>query len=180
MQISFTRSKDDIKSISALRKSLYKKAIRIKIYLVSLVGVVLFFYNGDGINEGCFSGYGMLAMVFFGAALMLYLENFYPKLVFNAQDVIKDYKEYNSKDFLYKIEINDDDVIYEISGYYIRMNWSTVKSFKTYKNHIILLKSGNNYKDAIIIKHSELNEVELVEFYFFLKEKLPESNKKVN
>jgi hypothetical protein len=178
MQISFIRNKEDIKSISALKKSLTQKNTRIRIYIIGIIGIVLFLYSGDDTYESSFSGYSMLSMAFLGAALMLYLETFYPKLNFNAKDAIKDYKEYDSKDFFYKIEINDDAIIYEIPGHYIKMDWNAFKRFKIYKNHIFLLKSGNNYEAGITIKYSELTQGEFTELYSFLKEKFPESNKK--
>jgi len=138
--------------------------------LCLIVGLAFFFYEGKGVNSDSFSGYAMVAALFWGGAGMLFLETFYPRLNFKPIEVIENY----NKEYKLKIGINDDGISYDSQGVYILMNWSIFKAFRINKRYIYILNSESDTIPKTVIKKSELTEVQFDELYSFMKGKLIE------
>jgi hypothetical protein len=173
MQIAITRSKENQKTINRFRKNLKLKAPQRIIFFFAFIGLILFLYGSDGINFETFSGYSMVAMLFWGGALIVYLENFYPKLNFNAKTAIKAYHDLENITEI-KIEINDEYYSAGIGNYYTRIKWNAFTGFKYYKQYILLYTIDTSNSIVVIILQNELAKEELNELYVFLKDKMPE------
>jgi len=173
MHITIIRSRENQKTITRFRKNLKLKVPQRIIFFFAFIGLILFLYGSDGINFETFSGYSMVAMLFWGGALIVYLENFYPKLNFNAKTAIKAYHDLENIIEI-KIEINDEYYSTEIGNYYTRIKWDGFSGFKFYKQYILLHTIDTSNSIVVIILQDELKKEELNELYVFLKNKMAE------
>jgi len=177
MQIEIYRTKEDSLNINRIQKDLKLKAPQLKIFICFLIGLVFFFYTGDEIEFPVFSGYEIVAALFWGGGAMLYLETFYPKINFNAMRAIEIYKENETGEFAVKIELDDNGIKISSKGIFIRMDWQVFKMFSIDKKFIFLMRTIDDYSTASIIMKKELTGNQFNEFYEFLKTKMAEKKK---
>ncbi len=170
MNIVINRTKEDSQLINGMVKSLKQKVPQRKIFLCLIVGLILFFYDGKGVNSDSFSGSAMVAAFFWGGAAMLFLETFYPKLNFKPIETIENY----NKEYKLKISIDDNGISYDSSGVYILMNWSIFKAFRINKRYIYILSSEVDNIPKTVIKRNELTQMQFDELYGFMTGKLIE------
>jgi hypothetical protein len=173
MQINITRSKENLLAIARLRKSIKLRWPRIKLFTFFICGIALFYYGGDNINNTQYSGYAMAAAIAWGAVMVLFFDNFYPKSADSSAVINNYYSPTAAATPVYKIELNDQYLISELVGnFYQRIEWNAFKSFKLYKGYILIYPLTNNITNAHIIKRDELTDEELDEFYTFLEGKM--------
>jgi hypothetical protein len=177
MHIVINRTKENFQEIEKLKKNISLKVPQRKIFLCVILGLAFYIYSGDAINFSTFSGYALIAMLFWGGAAMLYLEKFYPKPNISPIDTIEEYKR-NEEKFNFKIEMTDNCLCFDTDRIYVKMDWSSFKRFKLSKNYIFLFIRRANVVPFFVIKLAELKEKDYNELCDLLKERI--SDKVVN
>jgi len=175
MNIVFNRTKEDALSIARIKKKSKTKNYQLKIFVCIIVGFTFLFYSGvsmaDSIDLTSISGYSLIGALFLGGGLMLYLDKFYPKLIFSPVEVIENYNKNERNEFNLKIELTDDYIRYDMAGISVKVDWGCFKGFYTYKDNIFLLKNKTDKDPWFVIKRKELTQQQYNEFCDFLRQK---------
>ncbi len=173
MQITITRSREAQKTINRFRKHLKTKGPQRKLIFFGIAGVALLIYGSNGITFDSLIVYTMIGALCLGAALMIYLDNFYPKVTPDARLAMKGYHEMENP-LNFKMELTDEYFANEAGDYYTRLGWGAFHAFKI-ENQCILLYTGNsNHSGVVIIRQKELTSKEFEELCSFLKKKMAE------
>jgi hypothetical protein len=171
MQITITRSREAQKAVNHFRKGLKMKGPQRKMAFFGVVGVGLFAYSYRGMIFDNYVIYGLIGTLCIGAALMIYFENFYPKVSPDARLAMKGYHEMENP-LNFKIELTDQYFANEAGDYYSRLGWGIFHAFKIEKQCILLFTGHSNHSGVVVIRKKELTTKELEEFCSFLKKKM--------
>ena len=173
MHITITRSREAQKAINHFRKNLKIKGPQRKLIFFGIVGIALFLYGSNGTIFDALVIYTLIGAVFIGAALMICLEYFYPKVTPDTRLAMRGYNE-NENPLNFKIELTDEYFSNEAGNYYTRLGWGAFHAFKVDKQCLILYTGDSNHSGVVVIRRKELTTKEFEEFRSFLKKKMAE------
>ena len=175
MHIVFNRTKEDALSIARIKKKSKTKNYQRKIFVCIIIGFALLFYSGvsmgDSIDLTSISGYSLIGTLFLGGGLILYLDKFYPKLIFSPVEAIENYNKNERNEFNLKVELTDDHIQYNVEGIGVKVDWAWFKGFYIYNGNIFLLKNKTDKDPWFVIKRKELTEQQHSELCDFLHQK---------
>jgi hypothetical protein len=161
MEINIIRDINEEIICNKIKRGLIARGKNRSILILFMIGLITIFFDNNEFNLA-------IGMVFIGASLMLYYEKHIPTS--SNKKTIGRYKESGQT---IKININDSFLIHETMKSYIRIHWSAIDSYKSYKGYLFILPGGN-YRSSFVIKKSELAEIEYVGLYDFLKKNYKE------